>query len=248
VYTIGGQETVKSFEDVMIGKIPLMLQSQLCYLSSMTPDQLYEAGECKFEPGGYFIIGGSEKVLLTQEKLGNNLFYAGKRVFDEPKVSSGLAEKGTEASIKGPKERYEFYSGVRSASEDGTRGPYSHFLVIPPANVLPSLPTEIEKSSDYAEYSTKRLAAITLPGFVEAVPLLSVFRALGIATDQDLYNTVLAGVPVADRQRYDMILTELILSHEYYIRRENKERSPQKFLRADGIPVSADSFDINRGW
>jgi hypothetical protein len=32
------------------------------------------------------------------------------------------------------------------------------------------------------------------------------------------------------------------------IRSENKDRSPQKFLRADGIPVSANSFDINRGW
>jgi hypothetical protein len=32
------------------------------------------------------------------------------------------------------------------------------------------------------------------------------------------------------------------------IRRENNQRNPQKFLRADGIPVSADSFDINRGW
>lgn len=32
------------------------------------------------------------------------------------------------------------------------------------------------------------------------------------------------------------------------IRRENKERSPQKYLRADGIPVAGESFDINRGW
>lgn len=32
------------------------------------------------------------------------------------------------------------------------------------------------------------------------------------------------------------------------IRRENKERSPQKFLRADGIPVAQNAFDITRGW
>lgn len=32
------------------------------------------------------------------------------------------------------------------------------------------------------------------------------------------------------------------------IRSENKDRSPQKLLRADGIPVSGNSFDINRGW
>ena len=224
-YRIGDQTITKTFEDVMIGKVPLMLQSQLCYLSSMTADQLYEAGECKFEPGGYFIIGGSEKVLLTQEKLGNNLFYAGKRVFDEPSVSSGLAEKGTAATIKGQKEKYEFYSGIRSASEDGTQGPYSHFLVIPPASILPSDPSEIEKGGDYADFSMKRLAAVTLPGFIEAVPLLSVFRALGISTDKDLYDTILAGIPDTDRTRYDTLLTEMVLSHEYYIRRENKDET-----------------------
>jgi hypothetical protein len=32
------------------------------------------------------------------------------------------------------------------------------------------------------------------------------------------------------------------------IRSENKDRSPQKLLRADGIPVSGNSFDVNRGW
>ena len=64
-YTLGTVVT-KSFENVLIGKIPLMLKSSLCCLSSMTPEELKQAGECSFELGGYFIISGAEKVLLSQ--------------------------------------------------------------------------------------------------------------------------------------------------------------------------------------
>ena len=56
-----------------------MLKSSLCYLSTMTSEELFQAGECKFELGGYFIIDGAEKTLLTQERLSDNMFYASKR-------------------------------------------------------------------------------------------------------------------------------------------------------------------------
>lgn len=69
----------KTFENIPLGSIPLMLKSPLCYLRPMTGEQLYEAGECKFELGGYFIVDGQERVLLTQESLGPNMFYAKKR-------------------------------------------------------------------------------------------------------------------------------------------------------------------------
>ena len=67
-FVVGSEVTTKKFENVLLGKMPLMLKSSLCYLSSMTPDQLYDAGECNFELGGYFIIGGAEKVLLSRSE------------------------------------------------------------------------------------------------------------------------------------------------------------------------------------
>ena len=53
----------KRFENVMMAQLPLMLKSSLCYLTPMTSDQLYGSGECRLELGGYFVIGGAEKVL-----------------------------------------------------------------------------------------------------------------------------------------------------------------------------------------
>ena len=71
-----GSKESKMFPNRLIGEIPLMLRSRQCYLSAL-PN--YDIGECKYELGGYFVIGGAEKVLLTQELLGNNMFAAGTR-------------------------------------------------------------------------------------------------------------------------------------------------------------------------
>ena len=47
------------------GKIPIMLRSTHCLLSGLTDRDLTQLNECPLDPGGYFIINGSEKVRLT---------------------------------------------------------------------------------------------------------------------------------------------------------------------------------------
>jgi DNA-directed RNA polymerase II subunit RPB2 len=208
----------RTFKDVKIGEIPLMLRSKLCYLSGIDG---YTIGECKFELGGYFVISGSEKVLLTQELLGNNMFYAGERTRKVLKGSGSVKsliekerpiqmELTDEADYEDVK---EYYTGIKTISEDGSRGPYSHFLTLPSAT---RADVELEKMKTNVGRDN-RLAMIQLSGFQSPVPLLSVFRALGVTSDRDLYDTVLAGVPDKDRLVYDDILTQLILSHEKYL-------------------------------
>jgi len=246
------KETVnRTFQNVLIGKVPLMLKSSLCHLSTMDSEKLYEAGECKFELGGYFIIGGAEKVLLTQERLGENMFYASKRAVRPASGPAGksLIEKEKASKLEGAtkEDKYEFVSGIRSISEDGTKGPYSHFLIIPPANVKPN---EVE-IPDYSQYSTKRLATITLPGFTQPVPLMSVFYALGFTNDQDIYDIVLHDVPANERTKYDEIFMELILSHDEFVKQEmlkedDKEQDPDLlFLRRQTRTRSTEGVYIN---
>lgn len=57
------------YSDVFIGELPVMLKSKLCYLSHMRKDELIENGEDPEDPGGYFIINGSERVLTSIEDL-----------------------------------------------------------------------------------------------------------------------------------------------------------------------------------
>ncbi len=62
-------------QKTFIGKIPIMLRSTYCLLSGMTDRDLTELNECPLDPGGYFIINGSEKVLIAQEKMATNTVY-----------------------------------------------------------------------------------------------------------------------------------------------------------------------------
>uniref|UniRef100_A0A9J2PUR1 DNA-directed RNA polymerase subunit beta n=1 Tax=Ascaris lumbricoides TaxID=6252 RepID=A0A9J2PUR1_ASCLU len=63
------------YEKVFVGKIPIMLRSSYCMLSNMSDRDLTELNECPLDPGGYFIINGSEKVLIAQEKMATNTVY-----------------------------------------------------------------------------------------------------------------------------------------------------------------------------
>ncbi|KAL3187207.1 hypothetical protein MRX96_025521 [Rhipicephalus microplus] len=59
-------------QKTFIGKIPIMLRSTYCLLNNLTDRDLSELNECPLDPGGYFIINGSEKVLIAQEKMATN--------------------------------------------------------------------------------------------------------------------------------------------------------------------------------
>jgi DNA-directed RNA polymerase II subunit RPB2 len=214
-----GKKAERFFTDVFIGEIPLMLRSRLCYLTALDP---YTIGECKFELGGYFIIDGAEKVLLTQELLGDNMFYAGTRTRRAPKGSlKTLVEKeeAIDGLIGGDDVGYEevteSYTGIRTLSEDGARGPYSHFLVLPASTVQKDVKLE-EMSGNLGR--DRRLAVIQIPGYSQAVPLLSVFRALGVTSDRDLYDMVLTGVSDKSRGVYDQTFQEIVLSHDEYLK------------------------------
>ena len=49
---------------LQVGDIPIMLHSKYCHLHKMTREQLIEQGEDPDDPGDYFIINGTEKVLI----------------------------------------------------------------------------------------------------------------------------------------------------------------------------------------
>ena len=60
--------------DTQIGNLPIMLKSKWCHLHKLSKEELIEKGEDPNEPGGYFIINGTEKVLITIEDLASNRF------------------------------------------------------------------------------------------------------------------------------------------------------------------------------
>jgi DNA-directed RNA polymerase II subunit RPB2 len=66
---------IRNFPKVNIGSIPIMVHSKRCVLRGLDEVKLSEFGECPYDQGGYFIINGKEKVILSQEIKVNNVLY-----------------------------------------------------------------------------------------------------------------------------------------------------------------------------
>lgn len=91
---------VQTYEKVFLGDVPIMLRSDYCNLAGRSEADLADLGECPYDQGGYFVINGSEKVLIAQERMANNRVYVFK---------------------KAPPSRYSFASEIRSVAEGSTR-------------------------------------------------------------------------------------------------------------------------------
>jgi len=57
-----------------IGKMPIMLKSKFCNLEGLSREDLIKKGEDPTDPGGYFIINGTERVVVNVEDLAANNF------------------------------------------------------------------------------------------------------------------------------------------------------------------------------
>ena len=93
------QET-KTYEKIYLGRFPIMLHSNLCILKGLSTEARFNMGECRNDYGGYFIIAGKEKVIVSQEKFGDNMLYV-RKYKDE--------------------ELYSFSCEVHSVSEDSSK-------------------------------------------------------------------------------------------------------------------------------
>ncbi|KAF3071555.1 DNA-directed RNA polymerase II subunit RPB2 [Trichoderma lentiforme] len=85
---------------VFVGKLPIMVKSKICHLSREQDDSLFLVNECPYDQGGYFVINGSEKVLIAQERSAANIV----QVFKKAQPSA-----------------YTYTAEIRSALEKGSR-------------------------------------------------------------------------------------------------------------------------------
>jgi len=66
------QTVYKTLSQIHIGKLPIMVKSKICVLNQYKHFGNAQTGECSFDTGGYFIMNGSEKTVLGQERAAEN--------------------------------------------------------------------------------------------------------------------------------------------------------------------------------
>jgi DNA-directed RNA polymerase II subunit RPB2 len=102
----------KILEKIYLGRFPIMLHSNLCILRGLSTEARFNLGECRNDFGGYFIIDGKEKCILSQEKFADNMLYVRKNK---------------------PDDLYSYSCEVHSVSEDSSKPiRYSSVKIIAP--------------------------------------------------------------------------------------------------------------------
>jgi DNA-directed RNA polymerase II subunit RPB2 len=147
-------------EKVAIGKVPVMLRSKFCQLKKFNEMQRVKNGkDCSYDQGGYFIINGSEKVIVAQERMGNNQV----NVFN-----------------KKPPSKYSWVAEIRSQADVSNRPPQLFTMQMKASqrhkHANSSAPGPRESKSIYC----------TIPMIRESIPLVILFRALNCTTDKNI--------------------------------------------------------------
>lgn len=88
---VRGQKFVRR-KNVCIGRIPIMLRSNKCHLTNKSHAELAKMNECPLDPGGYFVVKGTEKVILVQEQLSKN------RIIVEADSKKGVVQASVTSS------------------------------------------------------------------------------------------------------------------------------------------------------
>ena len=126
-----------------LGEIPVMLGSKYCNLRGLDARQLVEKRECQFDPFGYFIIDGAEKVVLQHEKLRYNRPF----IFQESNKKSGNGK---------------FEQTVNLNSKKKELNPIiCRFTSIPTVDIDPTL-TEPKVYSSGIKYDAKKSTVVNI--------------------------------------------------------------------------------------
>lgn len=130
-------------ENVPIANMPLMLKSAYC---SLTLYKNYDKTECEYDPGGYFIVNGSEKVVIAQDRMCDNkpLVFIRKE--------SGMDIYTVQVNSKSYK----------------------------PHGISQAISVRIKKDG---------ILTIRVP-ILSEIPVLILFRALGVESDRDIINYI----------------------------------------------------------
>ena len=121
-------------------------------------------GECRNDMGGYFIINGKEKTVVSQEKFSDNMLYIRKYEKEYNEDEDALSELD-----------YLYSAEIRSVSENVTK---------------PTRTLAVKIKAPDSRFTNKNIL-VFIPNVRQPIPLFIVFRALGVVSDKDIVEMCL---------------------------------------------------------
>ena len=100
--------TTITLPQILLGKFPIMVHSNLCILTGLPKDVAYNLGEDKSDHGGYFIIDGKEKIIVSQEIFADNMLYVQTRSPDD-KYSHSVEIRTVSEDTSKPERKLRVY-------------------------------------------------------------------------------------------------------------------------------------------
>lgn len=208
-------------QKILLGRIPIMVKSRFCVLDKLLPLDLVKIRECPLDPGGYFIINGSEKVLVGQEQLAWNYVY----IFSK-KESINSSKKLSFYT----KTNFLFFAECRSVAEFGRWSP-SLLTVKVCVSVFPKKSKTKKNKTGLSSgltdhfYGGLYVRAI-LPFFKKDIPVSWIFKALGFESENEILRYIC----------YDDEDNELIEAVKYSL-------EDDKFTTFDSFSNAFSNFD-----
>ncbi len=168
-------------------------------------DILKLLGECPYDTGGYFIIDGKEKVIIAQENIVTNKLFISKLKEDDV---NGFSYKGV----------------IRCIADKGSVKPFNvEFYYVD----TPMLKNGLYRDDNVKiQYMTGKKyiygsILVSLPSFTEKIPLFILFRALGIETDKEIYDSIFGDeLNNNDKEYFDNFIRPSIISSFYTFKEE----------------------------
>ena len=179
------REITKTFEKVVIGKIPIMLQSKACILRDLPSKLRREMGECSFDQGGYFIIDGAEKVIVSHERKAENKLYI-------------LKSNDMDNTV-------QYSAQIKSVPDDSFK--FARTTVV---NVNRYVQNDYERREGIKSDNCGPMT-VRLPMMRRQIPLFIVFRLLGIESDREIFEYILGNLDTHESKLFIDDLQQSVL-------------------------------------
>ncbi len=167
-------QVIPNFE---LFRIPVMLHSNVCLLNGKSKEFLRQAGECPQDHGGYFIVDGAEKVLITSQEQSFNTLYINFRKADpELLIYAPISCLSPETRV------------VKRVMFLFTRErPYK---ATPDEKVVGYEDATDKPNSFRRQKNGGGTLCVSIPFVRKPLPVFVLFRALGVQSDQEIMNLI----------------------------------------------------------